>query len=123
MSLIHHSDIFGDFFNKVNYYEPRANVFHTKAGMTLEIELPGYSRSDINIEAVNGNLTVSASRAESKNEYTRREFGTESTRRSWVIPRTVDPDRIEATYEAGILSLELPYKSGTNDSRRKIEIR
>lgn len=125
MSLVRSTDFFSDFVNNMNStnYEPRANVYQTKNGMTLEIELPGFSRSDIDIDAANGTLSVTAKRSDTKHEYTRREFGATSVKRSWVIPRSIDSERIEASYDAGILTLDLPYKSGTSESRRKIEIR
>jgi HSP20 family protein len=123
MSLTRRNDIFSDFFGNASYFEPRANVSQGKSGIALEIELPGFSRSDINIETSSGTLTVSASRPDTRQDYTRREFGTATVKRSWSLPRTIDADRIEATYDSGILTLDLPYKSGTAEQHRKIEIR
>lgn len=122
MSLIRRSDVFSDFFGNSNYFEPRANVAQGKTGVTLEVELPGFSRSDINIETSGSTLTVAATRSDAKQEYTRQEFGTTTTKRSWSIPRSIDVDRIEASYDAGVLTLTLPYKTGSSEQHRKIEI-
>ena len=122
MSLTRRNDIFNEFFGNSNYYEPRTNISQSKTGITLEIELPGFSRSDINIETANNTLTIRGSRSDKQQEYTRREFGASSTKRSWALPQSIELDRIEAAYDAGILTLELPYKTGSAVQHRKIEI-
>ena len=126
MSLTHKNDIFNDVFNNTfiaQYSTPRANITRQKNGLLLEVELPGFSRSDISLDARNGVLTVTTTRTADDREYERREFGSNPTKRSWTLPREVDPERIDATYEAGILSIDIPYRSGTSDNHRKIEIR
>lgn len=127
MSLIRRNDIFNDLFGfgitPGSNYEPRANVSSSKTGILVEVELPGYSKSDINVDAKNGILTVTANRSDVKREYHQHEFGQASVRRAWSMPRTIDLDRVDATYDAGILSIDLPYRSETTENQRKIEIR
>ena len=125
-SILRRNDFFGDsIFNAFGNitYEPRANVSRSKTGLTLDVELPGFSRSEITVEARNGTLSIGASRSAGKTEYERQEFGTSILRRSWALPRDVNLDNIDATYEAGILTVAIPYKTETTDSQRKIEIR
>lgn len=127
MSLIRRNDIFNDLFNfgfsGGVQVEPRANVSSTKTGILVEVELPGYSKSDINVDAKNGILTVSATRGDTKREYHQREFGLTSVKRSWAMPRTIDLDRVEAAYEAGVLMVDLPYRTETTENQRKIDVR
>ena len=125
-SITRRNDFFGDsIFNAFGSttYEPRANVSRTKTGLILEVELPGFSRSEITVEARGGTLAIGASRTSAKPEYERQEFGATSLRRSWALPRDINLDNIDAAYEAGILTVTLPYKNETTDSQRKIEIR
>jgi len=124
---MHRNDIFNDLFSfglaAEAQFEPRANVSSSKTGILVEVEIPGYSKSDINVDAKNGILTVTAKRGDIKREYHKHEFGQASVRRSWSMPRTIDLDRVDATYEAGILSIELPYRAESTENQRKIEIR
>jgi len=107
----------------INYgAEPRANVSGTGAGINIEVELPGFKKTEIQVEAKNGLLTVVANRA-SKSAYTHQEFGVSSLRRSWSLPKTVNVDAVDAAYDAGILALTLPYKTQNTEPDRKIEIR
>ena len=61
-------------------------------------------------------LRISSDKSfESKEEdedkkYMRREFSYQSFMRSFTLPETVDPDRIEAKYEDGVLFLDIPKK-------------
>ena len=127
MSLSRRNDIFNDLFNFSTtggtQYEPRANISTSKSGILVEVELPGYSKSDINVDAKNGVLAVTATRNDTKREYHHKEFGQATIRRSWTIPRSIDLDRVEAAYEAGILTVELPYRVEASEAPRKIEIR
>jgi len=124
---MHRNDIFNDLFSfglsAEAQFEPRANVSSSKTGILVEVEIPGYSKSDINVDAKNGILTVTAKRGDIKREYHKHEFGQASVRRSWSMPRTIDLDRVDATYEAGILSIVLPNRAETTENQRKIEIR
>lgn len=127
MSLVGRNDIFNDIFNLslgTNHrLDARANVSSTKAGILVEVELPGYSKSDIAVDAKNGVLIVTATRAESKRDYHQKEFGSTTIKRSWTLPRTIDLDRVDAAYDAGILSVELPYRVEASENQRKIEVR
>jgi len=127
MSLSRRNDIFNDLFNfsatSEAQLEPRANISTSKSGILVEVELPGYSKSDINVDAKNGVLAITAARSDIKREYHHREFGQATVRRSWTIPRAIDLDRVEASYEAGILAVELPYRVEATEAPRKIEIR
>jgi HSP20 family protein len=108
-----------------NDVSPRANVLKTKAGYTLEVELPGFSRSDIDIQTQNGVLAITAKRETSdvKQDLVSREFNTSNLTRSWSLPKNVNVETIDASYDAGILTVTLPFKTTVDTAIRRIEIR
>lgn len=57
-------------------------------------------------------LTISSEKEENKEEkeamYTRKEYNYSSFSRSFTLPDEVIKDKIEATYEDGILKMKLP---------------
>jgi HSP20 family protein len=59
-------------------------------------------------------LTISSEKEESKEEkdalYTRKEYNYSSFSRSFTLPEEVNKEKIEATYEDGVLKLALPKK-------------
>ncbi|MBT8283225.1 MAG: Hsp20/alpha crystallin family protein [Muriicola sp.] len=106
---------------------PAVNIKEDDMGFNLELAIPGKNKNDFNVEVDKDVLTISM---ESKTEdektednYTRKEFSYSSFKRSFTLPDTVNSDKIKATYEEGILSLQLPKKEeALPKPKRMIEI-
>lgn len=79
----------------------------------LEAELPGFQKEDIKLDLKDGILTISAQHSENKEDkdekgsYIRRERRFGSFSRSFDITG-VDEERITASYNNGVLELNLP---------------
>ncbi len=93
---------------------PKVNISEKDDAYTVEMAAPGMKKDDFHIEIDNQVLTISS---EEKNEretqeanYTRREFGYSSFKRSFTLPESVDDAKIEAKYSEGILTLSLPKR-------------
>jgi HSP20 family protein len=76
--------------------------------------VPGVKLEDINIEVENGTLSLSGSRSyaseENKGGYHRQERFYGSFHRAFVLPETVDIEKVSAGYENGVLTITLPKK-------------
>ena len=102
------------------------DIIEKKDGYELQIDLPGVKKEDIQIEMDKGILSISVSISKSSDEenkkYIRKERFTGEIKRSFNIGEDIDEDNINASFENGILYLNLP-KKGENDSNKKfIEI-
>jgi HSP20 family protein len=93
----------------VDLYEDKDHAF-------VRADLPGVNREDINVEVVDGYLTIEATRKTKENE---RE---ESFRfsRSISLPDTVRADGVSAAYENGVLTVTLPKREEAKP--RKISV-
>lgn len=119
-------DWFGGMDN-VNYNVPAANVKESESEYLLELAVPGRKKEDFNVEIDNDVLTISS---EVKNEdskvdegYTRKEFTFSSFKRVFSLPETVAADKINASYEDGVLKFVLPKKEeALPKPKRLIEI-
>ncbi len=107
---------------------PSVNISETEKGYQLEFAAPGLNKEDFKIALDKNRLTVSAEKS-SQNEateskFTRREFNFASFTRSFVLPKTVEKDHIQAKYENGILKLSVPKKAEVvnEEKSRLIEI-
>ncbi|MBX6379536.1 MAG: Hsp20/alpha crystallin family protein [Thermoflavifilum aggregans] len=93
---------------------PAVNIHETNTSYELELAAPGLKKSDFKISVDGDVLTISAEKKEEKEEkhrkVTRREFNFTSFSRSFTLPDSVDVDKIKASYEDGVLKLELPKK-------------
>ncbi|MFA6959476.1 MAG: Hsp20/alpha crystallin family protein [Opitutaceae bacterium] len=84
----------------VDLYEDKDNTY-------VRAELPGVNREDINIELVDGYLSIAATR---KNKTADREESVSLTRSVSVPDAAVQADKITAAYENGILTVTLPKR-------------
>jgi HSP20 family protein len=93
---------------------PQVNIRETADSYWVEMAVPGMKKSDFHIDLDNQLLSISTEvkqEEENKEEnYTRREFGYSSFRRTFTLPESVDDSKINASYNDGILSIHLPKK-------------
>lgn len=109
-----------------NYsFNPTCEVSETKANYLLKFDLPGVNKDQIKIDMHENQLTVSGERREEKKEEDKKRHLSEvfygSFMRSFTFPTTVDPERIEAKYDNGVLSISVPKSEATR--ARQITIR
>ena len=105
----------------------KTDIIETDTGYQLQAELPGFKKEDIKIDLGNDRLTIKAEHTESAEEkkqgsYLRRERSFGSYARSFDITG-IEESAITASYENGILTLELPRKAAPAPVSRQIEIR
>ena len=90
------------------------NIKETADAYFVEMAVPGLKKSDFHIDLDNQVLSISTETEEEKEQreenYTRREFGYSSFKRTFTLPETVDDGKIKAAYNQGILSIHLPKK-------------
>ena len=119
--------IFDDFYKPIHgalkNTGAAADVLEFEDHYLVSVEAPGFKKTDIEIDYVDGVLTISGTREESKASKELRvhllERSNSSFKRSFVINK-VDADRIKAKFDLGILAIELPKLE--NAKPRKISI-
>lgn len=119
-----------DWFGGIDNFQstvPAVNVKESEKDFELELAVPGRKKEDFNVEIDNGVMTISTEQKSentvSDENYTRREFGYSSFKRSFTLPKTVNADQINATYEDGVLKFVLPKKEeALPKPKRLIEI-
>jgi HSP20 family protein len=102
---------------------PTVNVYAGPDGITLLAELPGVEKDDLEVHAHRDTLTLRGTRrpaAETDEVYHRRERRSGAFTRSIQLPYRIDPERIEARLENGVLHLSLPRPE--EDKPRRIAI-
>ena len=131
MPSIFNDNLFDDFFDfpfyddkaeKKLYGHHAANLMKTDIqehddGYTLEMDLPGFKKDEIQIELNNGYMTISAAKGLDEDEkdkksgkYIRRERYTGSCQRSFYVGEDVTEEDIKAEFKHGILKLFVPKK-------------
>ncbi len=106
---------------------PAVNIKETNEAFVLELAIPGMKKSDFIIDVENKILSISSevkNEVEEENEnYTRREFGYSSFKRTFTLPDSVESDKVKATYKDGILMVTLPKREEAKQKPpKRIEI-
>jgi len=93
-------------------WAPALDVQEDKEKFTVNLELPGLKREDINVHLEDGSLIISGERkSETLSEDTEvhrqeRYYGKFS--RALTLPVAVAPDKVKAAFKDGILTVTLP---------------
>jgi HSP20 family protein len=101
-----------DRLEKANTFLPAVNISETEKSFHLEVSAPGFKKDDFKISVEENMLSISAEytteNEEKKKNYTRKEFRSGSFKRQFNLPESINQDEIAATYNEGILQVELP---------------
>ena len=91
---------------------PAMDLLETDSHFVLRADLPGMSEEDVNIEVEERVLTVSGERkaehTERKDSYQRIERAFGSFSRSLTLPDGVDPEAVSASFDRGLLEVQIP---------------
>jgi HSP20 family protein len=104
---------------------PPMDVCETQEKIIVRAEVPGMRQDDIHIEFENGLLTIRGERKLEKQQgvtYHRIERIHGAFSRSFTLPRTIDAERISASYRDGILEVEVPKKEEAKPKQIRIEV-
>ena len=111
-----------------NFDAFKTDVIDQGDNYLLQAELPGFDKSDINIDLKDNLLTISASHKDEKNEenenkYIRRERYYSSYSRSFRV-NNVEPGESDASYNNGVLEVKFPKKElAAKDEVARIEVK
>ena len=92
------------------FIAPAATVLENTDGYTLEVEMPGVSRENLEMWVENNELTILGRRSMPAVEGTllHRESRPENFRRTFELDPSIDAEKISAKIEQGVVSLTLP---------------
>ncbi len=119
------------FFNdsigqSIRQFTPAVDVVEMDKHYEIQVSVPGMQKSDFNLDLSDGRLTISGERKlEEKNEgknYHSIETHYGSFSRSFYLPDDVKTDAIAASYEDGLLKINLP-KEEKKIKKAKIEVK
>ena len=125
---------FNDFFDndwmmKTNATAPAINVVESDKDYKVEVAAPGMKKEDFNIHLGENNELVITMEQKNENKeehkkYLRREFAYSKFQQSFILPDDVEKEKISASVNDGILTIELPKHAPEEKAKvnRVIEI-
>jgi HSP20 family protein len=100
----------GDRQGTEQFIAPAATVLENTDGYTLEVEMPGVTKDNLEMWVENNDLTILGRRSLPSVEGTllHRESRAENFRRSFELDPSIDASKISAKIEQGVVTLTLP---------------
>jgi len=106
---------------------PAVDIAERDDAYEITAELPGMDEKDIELTVSEGTLTIKGEKSEEKEEkkkdyyVSERRYG--SFQRSFGLPDGVDPDKIEAAFKKGVLTITLPKTPEAQKAKKKIAVK
>ena len=115
--------LFEEFFNEFPFnsvpdtrdsWIPSVDILEKDGNLILRAELPGMTEKQIELKLEGNTLTLKGERKmeneDKKSNYHRIESYYGSFTRSFRLPDTVNPEKINAEYKNGVLTITIPQK-------------
>jgi len=107
-------------------FVPAVDVYEDSKKVVLKLEVPGIDEKDLDVRVENHTLTVKGERKFEKEEkeenFHRIERRYGSFYRAFTLPSTVDTEHINASYNQGVLKLELDKKAEAQPKQIKVNV-
>jgi len=107
-------------------FVPAVDVYEDGEKVMLKLEVPGIEEKDIDVRVENHTLTVKGERKLEKEEkeenFHRIERSYGSFYRAFTLPSTVDTENVQASYQAGVLKLEMKKKAEAQPKQIKVNM-
>ena len=106
---------------------PAVDIKEDNASFILTADIPGLTKTDIDLLVENNLLKISGKReynnTDGNVEYHYQERTHGSFQRSFKLPISVDEENISATFKSGILTVVLPKTGEAQPKQRTIKIK
>jgi HSP20 family protein len=107
-------------------FVPPVDVYEDGHKIVLKLEVPGIKQDDLDIRIENNTLTVRGERKFEKEEkeenFHRIERRYGAFFRAFTLPTTVNTENVKASYDSGILKLELDKRAEAKPKQIKISV-
>jgi HSP20 family protein len=106
------STFFDDNGGSTRRWAPAMDLIEKDDHLVLKADLPGLSENDVRIEVQDNVLTVSGERKteseEKRQGYYRMERAFGGFSRSVTLPDGIDADKVDASFDKGVLEVKIP---------------
>jgi len=118
---------FGTLTQGFNEWAPAVDLYEDKDNVIVKAELPGMKKEDIDVSLHDGTLTISGERKleeeKTEGETYRSERFYGRFQRSVLLPTAVLPDKVNAAYKDGILTITLPKSEEAKPKQIEVSVK
>lgn len=116
-------------FEEFRAFEPEADIHETDKDFRIFVSLPGYKPEEIHVEAGEDNIDIQGERKtlyDKEAKTTHRNNGVSESNQvdiRYTLPAEIDPNKIKATFDNGVLRLELPKNAQAQPKAVTIDVK
>jgi HSP20 family protein len=107
-------------------WTPAVDVWETENELVMTVDVPGIRQEDIDVRLENGTLTIKGERrfesASDSKGYHRIERSYGTFARTFSLPETVDPEKVNAEYKEGVLTISIAKKEVAKPRSIKVQV-
>ena len=108
-------------------WQPSVDIYEDENSVIIKAELPDVDQKDIEVKIEDNTLVLRGERKQDqtikKENYHRIERFYGSFQRSFVLPLTIDREKVKASCERGILTIILPKREETKPKQINVEVK
>jgi HSP20 family protein len=108
-------------------WAPAVDVLEKQDSIIVKADLPGLTKEDISVSIENNILTISGEKKleqeQKDGDVVRSERYYGSFNRAFTLPSTVDPNKVNAKFENGVLELALTKKEEAKPRQIRIDVK
>jgi HSP20 family protein len=106
-------------------FYPAVDVYETKDSVVVEVEVPGMKKDDIKITIEDDVLRIHGEKKVEREEKDRNYYVVERSygtfERTFRLPDYVDPEKIKAKFDKGVLTITIPKKE--EEKKKVIDVK
>lgn len=111
----------------MSMWSPAVDILERDVEYEVRMELPGVRKDDVKITIENNVLTIRGEKKQESNEeekgYRRVERSYGSFQRSFTLPTSVRPEKIDATVADGVLTVRLPKAEEARPKEIEVKVK
>jgi len=103
------------------FFRPATDVLETREAVVLRFDMPGVCKENVDITVNKGTLTVTGhAEKEQAGQCVYRETRIGDYQRQFSLTEDVDPDKVTAEMDAGVLTIHIPKAEKAKPKKIKI---
>jgi len=99
------------------------DLYQEKDALVVRAELPGFKKEDLSVEVADGILTVTGHQKATATDAETQSTQERKVSRAISLPDHLQVDKIQATYEAGVLTVKLPKTEEVKPKQITVEVK
>lgn len=107
-------------------WSPRVDISESENAFLIKAEVPGVKKEDVKVNLEDGVLSIQGERKQEKEEKGKRFHRIERSYgnfyRSFTLPENIDKTKIKASFNEGLLNLQIPKTKETIPHATEVKI-